>query len=65
MAEAAVKYFELQEEYLSAEEIEAFASYYVYTIDKTKNYYAVGVYGNQVAAASGPAFGASMLETLT
>ena len=65
IAEAALKYYESQEEYLEEEGKEAFASYYVHTIDTVNNYYAVGVYGNQVAAASGPVFGATMLETLT
>lgn len=46
------------------EEEKAFAAYYVYSIDKSANSYKVGVYGNQVAAASSPNFGATMLQAI-
>ena len=33
-------------------------------MDEENNKYSIGVYGNQVAAASCPSFGATMLQTL-
>lgn len=58
---------ELEKEFLFAEEElhkEAFAAYYIYQVDKTKQTYNIAIYGNQVAAASSPNFGASMLQTI-
>ena len=46
------------------EHMEAFAGYYIYNMDEINNQYSIGVYGNQVAAASTGAFGATMLQTL-
>ena len=77
MAEAAAQYFELAEEAESGGhheshfmpksghgEGEAFGAYYFYELDESTNTYSIGVYGNQVAAASCPTFGATMLQTL-
>ena len=61
MTEAAALYYEEMEKFVEEEEKEAFAAYYVYDINLSTNYYAVGVYGNQLAAASCPTFGATML----
>ena len=46
MTEAAVLYYEEMEKFVEEQEKEAFAAYYIYNIDTTTNYYAIGVYGN-------------------
>ena len=43
---------------------EYFAGYYIYEMDQSSNTYSIGVYGNQLAAASTTSFGASMLQTV-
>ena len=78
MSEAAMELFELAEEAEkghhvpifdknsehSGEGKETFGAYYIYEADTDKNSYSIGVYGNQVAAASCPTFGSTMLQTL-
>ena len=63
MTEAAVK---IEDAFMIAEEEdrEGFAAYYFYEADNSTHTYKIGVYGNQVAAASNTCFGATMLETL-
>ena len=46
MTEAAALFYEEMEKFVEEKEKEAFAAYYIYNIDTTTNYYAIGVYGN-------------------
>ena len=56
--------FELAEEAEEEEHIEYFAGFYIYEMEESTHKYSIGVYGNQVAAASTTSFGATMLQTL-
>ena len=64
MTEVAEYYYEEMEIFAEEHDKEAYAAYYIHSIDTEQNYYAVGVFGNQIAAASCPAFGAVMLQAL-
>jgi DNA-directed RNA polymerase alpha subunit len=46
LTEAAHLYYEEMEVFVEEESLEAFGAYYIYDYDKSKNYYAVGVFGN-------------------
>lgn len=61
MSEAAVQYYDMMELALEETKKEAFGAYYVYDMDTTTHSYSIGIYGNQLAAASCPTFGATML----
>ena len=63
MSGAAEEMQELAEE-AEEEEIEYFAGFYIYTMDEQNHAYSIGVYGNQIAAASTTSFGATMLQTI-
>ena len=64
MAGAAAMIEELAVEAEEEEHLEYFAAYYIYKMDEATNSYSIGIYGNQVAAASTTSFGATMLQTL-
>lgn len=61
--ENAIKTLEEEQEG-EAEKKEAFAAYYMFQVDRSAQSYSIAVYGNQVAAASSPNFGATMLQTI-
>lgn len=64
LTEAGALFFETAEEFVEEEDKEAFAAFYIYDFDSNANSYSIGIYGNQLAAASCPTFGATMLKTL-
>ena len=63
MSSAATEMEELAEE-AEEEDIEYFAGFYIYKMDEQNHDYSIGVYGNQIAAASTTSFGATMLQTI-